>query len=210
MRKRKSLVILVLLLAVALGASLASWAATTSSGSLSITVASGNGVTDGSVAGVTTLSSNVTGLVGKSAQVQRGVTFRKITLPTSNYSNRLLVEFWLLSADQVGQVLNNPRAFIKTQLWWLDTDQTAGGGSSDCASTRLSITDSGTKYVCPDTGDQAYKYITAANAGGLIRSTKTGQTVFYILGEITVPGGVPQGQQSQLSTLTYWANVSFR
>jgi len=198
------------LLAFVLVASFTSWAATSGGSRVAITAVSGNGVTDGRIALVTNLGGSVTGLVGNKAQKQVGVALQKITLASSSLSHKLVVNFLLTSPDSLGQALNNPNALIKAQLYWLDTDQTEEGTSSECSADRLSIADAGTRYVCPDTGGEASKYTSKVTASADLRSSKAGQSVFYLLAEITVPGGVPQGQQSQLGTLAFWTKVKKR
>ncbi len=196
---------------LAFSVSVVSYAETSGSQSVSISVASGNGVTDGSTSVITDMGGAVNRLVGKAALVQSGVALKKIVLPTTSFSDRLMVEFWLLNPHQMGQVFNNPNSYLKIQLYWRDTDQTSGGASSDCSSTRLSVSDSGTVYICPDTGSSATKWVERAKSGGMLRTTKTGQSTYYVVSTVIVPGGVPAGQQtSATSNLSFWMNVTLR
>ena len=208
-RKLKTLLFLGPLLTV-LAATFAVWAATSGTASFNISVATGNGVTDGSVATVTDMGASVTGLVGNKAQKQVGVALKKIALASSSFSDQVVVDFLLTDPENIGKVFNNPNSFIQAQLYWLDSDQSVDGAGSDCLAERLSVEDGGTKYVCPDTGNEAFKYFTRINASGVIQSSKTGQDTFYLLAQIMVPGGVAQGQQSQLSTISFWDDVKRR
>ncbi|MDP3064840.1 MAG: hypothetical protein Q8O40_16810 [Chloroflexota bacterium] len=211
-KKKKGLLTLGLLLLLAATVSAAVWAATAGAGGMTITVAAGEGVGGGRVADVNHMSASASGVTGKAATQIQGVALEKITLASTNYSNKLWVEFMLVDPQNIGKALNNPNSFIKAQLYYRDPNQESPG---DCTTEtgRLSIIDpvDGAKWICPDTGDEAYKYITRNRAVGSLRSSKDGQSFFYVIGQITVPGGVAQGQQQiGLSNLTWWVDVKKR
>ena len=100
---------------------------------------------------------------------------------------------------------------METGIYYLDSDQQladGGGYSGDCdADTQRSFDDGGTKFACPDTGDLASKALSRSMTSAYFVPTVIGKSVLYVLADINVPGGAPDGQQSSINELTFNIDV---
>lgn len=189
MKRKKILLIIAVFLLLA---STLSWAATSSGQNIS--VSSGSTAAAGGVSDVTALSSSFTITQGRAQRIS-GVELYKVDLGSASYRNNVKFFLTLLSPEDMGQVLSNPHAFIQVEVCYKVTsgeDYTLGDG------TKVKKT-------------SASGMITAESADLVLFPTMGGDTAdsdtYYVLGSITVPGGVPAGQQTQLTELDFYLNV---
>lgn len=169
-----------------------SWAAT--SGGQNLSISSGSTASGGGVADVTALSSSFTITQGK-AQKINGVELFRIDLGNSSYKDKIKIHFYLLNPEDMGQVLNNPHAFINVQVCYkVDSgeDFTLGDGTKvkKTSATGMITLESGETVLTPTMGLDS-----------------TDNDTYWVLGSITTPGGVPSGQQSQLTQLRFHCEV---
>ena len=188
----------ILLLVVALVAATSSWAATTGTRGTSISV--GSTLASGEVADVTSLSDSFTVRHG-AAQVVSGVELYQIDLGGPEFSDQVAIEVLLLNPLDIGGVLNNPNAYIDVAVWYEDE-------ISGTHTLSASITPVSTRQVSKDTTAEAYM----SKVGGdvLLQPSIAGVTRYYILASITTPGGVPPGQQQQLTQLKFFCKVRWK
>lgn len=96
----------------------------------------------------------------------------------------------------MGNVLNNPNAYIDAQVYYAD------------ASGTTTINDEGTfKTVSPDTGDHASYRMSRTEGDVFIKPSVTDKTTLYVLASICTPGGIPPGQQEQLTSLKFYCHI---
>lgn len=196
MKKR---LLLVIAIVVALLGTGTAWMATNST--LGTNITTGSTLTSGEIAAVTSLDSFFTVSQG-AAEKLAGVTLYRIDLGSANFSNTISINLMILNPQDMGGVLNNPNAHIDVQVYYLDPDQ----GSPDPAS--IAINDEGTfKYVMEDTGDYASYRLSRTEGDVFLKPSVTGKTTLFILASINTPGGIPPGQQEQLTNLKFYIKV---
>jgi hypothetical protein len=137
------------------------------------------------------------------AQVIAGIELYRIDIADPTLSGRLVVEFNWVDPQDAGKVLNNPHAWIQVGLFY------PSASVPPCPTGQFQVTDANNANICvqPDPGAYASDALTAAHASAVLQSTVSGQSAYYVLGAITTPGHVPQGQQGQLTGLQYFAQV---
>lgn len=202
--RRVSSLFLVAFLVLAAMISATAYAATSSTSTLTITPPS---TISGAKADVSSVTSTFIGVQGQGKKTE-GVVLSKLTLGNPGDSDSTAIEFLWTDPQEAGGALLNPNAFLETRVYFLDTDQqaaTEGGYSGSCDSeTQRSFDDGGTKYVCPDPDElHNYKTLSMSNTAANFLPSVDGQSVLYILADITVPGGAPAGQQSALTELSF-------
>ncbi len=207
--RRVNSLFLVAFLALAGMISVTAYAATSSTSTLTITSPS---TISGARADVSSVVSTFTGVQGKGKKTE-GVVLSKLTFGNPDDSDATVIEFIWTDPDEAAGVLLNPNAFLETRVYFLDTDQqaaTAGGYSGSCDSiTQRSFEDGGARYVCPDPDElHNFKTLSISNTAANFLPSVDGQSVLYILADITVPGGAPSGQQSSLTDLTFIIRIN--
>ncbi len=206
--RRTSSLFLVAILAIAATISVSAYADTSGSSTLSITPPS---TISGTKADVSSVAATFSGVQGQ-GQKTAGVVLSKLDFGDPTVGGSTAIEFIWTNTDQATGVLLNPNAWMETRIYFLDTDQqaaTEGGYSGNCDSTtQRTFDDGGTKYVCPDPDDlHNFTVLSMSYAVASFLPSVDDQSVLYILADIHVPGGAPQGQQSQLNELTFNINV---
>ena len=182
----------IVLLVVALVAAASSWAAT--SGTRGVSISQESTLASGGIANVTALSDSFTVSRG-AAQVVSGVELYQIDLGAARFSDLTRIEVLLLNPLDTGKVLNNPNAYIDVAVWYED----AGGTHT--------LSDGVTK-VSKDTTAEARMSRAAGDV--LLQPSIAGVTRYYILASITTPGGIPPGQQDQLTQLRFHCKVMWK
>jgi hypothetical protein len=166
---------------------------------------------------------------GQGAQKINGVLLGKVTV-AAGFAPQLRIDVAWLDPWNAGAVLNNPNAWMTFGLYYPIHTGTCTG--SDPVNS-VSIADSGTLCVARNTqasGPLTYNgeitldfqmlsgFImenaldpstpTTCGATGSAWCAPSGlalnQNDFYITSSINTPGGVPPGQQSQLTTLNFY------
>jgi hypothetical protein len=174
--------------------------------------------------------STVTVPQGQGAQVANGELLGKVTV-AAGYAPSLLVNISWLNPMDAGAVLNNPNGWMTFGLYYPIHTGTCSNGNEPSGSQ--SITDGVALCVAPNTqalGPVTYNgklTINATQLSGLIletaadpavpplcgssglvwcapSGTAVNQNIFYISASIHTPGGTPPGQQSQLTTLSFY------
>lgn len=190
MKKRLLVVAIVITL---LGTGTA-WMATNTT--LSTDITTGSALTSGEIADVTALSSYFTVSQG-AAELIEGVALYRIELGSANFSNTISINLMILNPQDMGGVLNNPNAYIDVKVYYADTNGTT------------TINDEGTFVkVSPDTGDHASYRMSRTEGDVFIKPSVTGKITLYVLASICTPGGIPPGQQSQLSNLRFYCHIA--
>ena len=212
---RKKWIVPAALLAIVLSLSTYAFAATAGTLDLNLVSATriqppaGATTTGGKVAKVEWMGETVTRPVGKKATLVSGVDLFKLTLVSSSYSDRIRIEVLWTDPQNAGQVLNNPNSYIRARVYYYGGP---GGGwpTCDAADQRLvTVTALNDTTVCPTTSvtDFGEAILTKRGSARYLMPSTAGQDTLWVLGDIVVPGGVPAGQQSQLSGLGFVATV---
>lgn len=206
---RKKWIVPAALLAIVLSLSTYAFAATAGTLDLNLVVATriqapaGAATTGGKVAKVEWMGETVTRPVGKKATLVSGVDLFKLTLVSSSYSDRIRIEVLWTDPQNAGQVLNNPNSYIRARVYY-------NNSSCDAADQRfVTVTELNDTTVCPTASvtDFGEAILTKRASARYLMPSTAGQTTLWVLGDIVVPGGVPAGQQSQLSGLGFVATV---
>ena len=169
-----------------------SWASTSTGQSVSIS--SGSTASGGGVADTTRLLSSFTMTQGQAQKIS-GLELFRVDLGSAVYRNDIRIFFSLLNPEDIGKVLNNPRAFIEIQVGYKvnsGEDYTLGDGTKvkkTLASGIISV-ERGEIVLFPAMGEDTIDSDT-----------------YWVLGAITAPGGVPPGQQAQLNELRFYLDV---
>lgn len=195
--RRTSSLFLVAIIGIAAVVTFATYAATSTSSTLTISPPS---TSSGAKADVFSVASTFSGVQGKGKKTF-GVVLSKLTFGTPGDSDNVVIEFLWTDPDQAAGVLLNPNAFLETRVYYVST-------SCPTADQRT-FEDGGTVTVCPDPDEvHNFKALSISNTGANFSPSIDGQSVLYILADITVPGGAPAGQQSSLTELTF--NIGIR
>jgi len=188
---RKAVVIVALL--IALSGSIIAYTAASSSLSLGINP----GGSDGSGRLVTSLTSiaEIFSVIRGEAETINGVELYKIELDNNiaQFSNLVRINVALLNPQDMGKVFNNPRTFIDVGIWYPDVSGTQ--------------TLSDNTRVARDNDPRASAVMSSAAGDILLYPSVAGQDTLYVLASITVPGGIPPGQQEQLTSLKFYCDV---
>lgn len=169
---------------------------------------------------------------GQGAQKIDGVLLGKVTV-AAGFAPRLRVDISWLDPKNAGAVLNNPNAWMTFGLYYpIHTGACTG---SDPANSQT-LVDGATLCAAANTqgsGPLTYNGLLTINAtmlSGFILETAadpasppacgaTGSTwcapaglainqnVFYVASSINTPGGIPPGQQSQITTLNFYVGA---
>ncbi|MBM4436435.1 MAG: hypothetical protein FJ029_04190 [Actinobacteria bacterium] len=108
--------------------------------------------------------------------------------------------------------MNNPNSFILVGLY----DQAGVPSGGACPSDQYKITGPTGSDICvsADHGTLASAQLTKQIAQAALVPSVTPLTAhangYYVLASIQIPGGSPQGQQSQAGTLQYFVDVRAR
>lgn len=188
---KKRMLVIGLALVSLLGAVL-SWAATNDTQGLPI--ASGSSLPGGAVANPTSLSNTFTITQGRAEKIS-GVELYKIDLGNASFYNRVSIFIYLLNPEDIGKVLNNPNAFINVQVAYKVND---GEDYTLSDATKVKVDTSTSAIITRESGQILLQ---PTNIGTVDTDT------YYILGSITTPGGVPPGQQTQLTELRSFCEV---
>lgn len=166
---------------------------------------------------------------GQGAQVVNGIALGKVTV-AAGFASKLRVDISWLDPKDAGAVLNNPNAWMTFGLYYPIHTGTCTG--SDPSGSR-SITDGQSLCVALNTQSSGplnhnglltinyqmlsgYIMENAADPSSPSTCGATGSTwcapsgtalnqnIFYITASITTPGGIAPGQQSQLTTLSFY------
>lgn len=166
------------------------FAATTGTGS--VTISSGSTAAGGGVADVTPISDTFTIFQGNAQKIS-GVELYKVDLGSSTYRDRVKLSIYLLDPENMGAVLSNPHSFIEIQVAY------------EVNSGEDYTLDTGEKVKVATLRESVDTHLSRQNGEMLLLPTMGGDSVdtdtYYILGSITVPGGIPPGQQEQISNL---------
>lgn len=119
------------------------------------------------------------------AQVTGGQALYMIDNIFPNSHDSLRVYVFLTNPEELGKVLNNPNSFIDVGLWYEDSD-----GSSK-------ITVDNNEVTVEDTGVSAKLSRVHAEALLKLSDVREVRDNYYIVAQITVPGGIPPGQQEK-------------
>lgn len=175
------------------------------------------------------IPSTVTVPQGQGGQIIAGVLLGKVTV-AAGFADRLRVDIGWLNPKDGGAVLNNPNGWMTFGLYYpIHTGSCTSGDPLNS----LTLTDGSTLCAALNTqGSGPLTYngqitINATMLSGFIMETAidpaspptcgaTGSTwcapsslslnqnVFYTAASINTPGGIPPGQQSQLTTLNFY------
>lgn len=166
------------------------FAATTGTGEL--TIASGSTAVGGGVADVTPVSDTFTIIQGNSQRI-RGVELCKIDLGSSTLRDEIKLSVYLLDPENMGAVLSNPHSFIEMQVAY------------EVSSGEDFTLDSGAKVKVATLRESVDTHLSRQNGEILLLPTMGGDSIdtdtYYLLGSITVPGGIPPGQQTKINNL---------
>jgi len=125
-----------------------------------------------------------------------GVELYKVELGNAQFSNLIRMNVLLTNSYDVGKVLNNPNSFIQIQIYYPGT-----------GANQVTLDYDGSTAI-PDTNWRASGILSKQSGEISLSPSVTGQTTFYILASIMVPGGPPPGQQSSLATsLSFYLDV---
>lgn len=180
-------------LIVTLLATAISWTATATSGTGSVNISSGSSLANGEIASVTALSGAFTTSQGAAA-VETGIELYQIDLGAARFSDLVSMHVLLLNPWDTGKALNNPNAWIDVAVYYPD------------ATGAVTLSD-GTTKVSLDTGEFASARVTRQTGEVLLRPSVANQSRLYILASITTPGGIPPGQQQQITSLKFFVQV---
>ncbi len=183
-------------MAVSLLGTATAWVQSSTTSALNIS--KGSALDSGKIAEVTPLLVSFNYVKGAASKVTRIPIFR-INMANPQIIPSIRVS--ILNLSDLGKVLNNPNAFIDTELWYPDKDATSNYITIDDAKTPANPEGK----IVQDIGAEG----TMSRISGEIalRPTVSNKDTFYILVSITVPGGIPQGQQEQLSELKFFVDV---
>ena len=178
--------------------SFVSYAATSGGSTLTISAPDSD---SGGVADITSVITPFEAIQGKGKKTN-GVALAKLTMATGFESKGTRIEMLWTDPGEATGVLLNPNAFLETRLYYVSS-------SCDVADQRT-FEDGGTITVCPDASGAVENFTTLSIQGtyAFFIATQTSQSVLYILADITVPGGAPAGQQSQLNSLSFNFTIS--
>lgn len=230
-RKRQNLTVLALVIATMTTATF--WLATSGVLALpQAPTPSGVGA-NGILATFTPLSSTVTVPQGQGAQVVNGVLLGKVKV-AAGFASRLRVDFAWLDPKDAGAVLNNPNAWMTFGLYYpIHLGSCTGSGEPSGSQTMVDGTTTlcaapNTQGSGPLTYKGQLTINTTMLSGSILETAvdpasaptcgSTGsnwcipsgvglglnQNVFYITSSVNTPGGTPSGQQSQLTTLSFY------
>lgn len=221
-------------------ASFAYWLGSTGGSASSISPPPGT-PSSGSVAEVTTMSSDVTSTNG-AAQLQTGVALAKLTM-SKTMANHIRVEISWTNAVQGARVLNNPNVQISIGVYHAIHTGDCNSASHSVDAPLVNVTDTDSNTYCAALDENATgkfanpsgKLLLAQNqvAGYLAPKvdgsgslspcassasdtdtwcqpasvTDSNQRTLFVIASIVTPGGIPQGQQPDLSSLTFYTNV---
>jgi hypothetical protein len=165
---------------------------------MALNVSKGSNLDAGTVAEIAPLPVSFTIVQGVAQKVTRIPIYRiKLGNPQLIPNIRISV----LNLADVGRVLNNPNAFVDVELWYPDKDASSNYLEIDDAKTP----DNPQGKVIQDTGTEARLSRVSGDAA-LVPTVYNKQTL-YVVVSITVPGGIPPGQQEQLSELKFFCDV---
>ena len=195
--RRTSSLFLVAIIVIAAVVTFATYAAASGASTLTISAPSTD---SGFKADVFSVASTFSGVQGQGKKTF-GVVLSKLTFGTPGDSDDVRIEFLWTDPDQAAGVLRNPNAVLETRVYYVSTD---------CPTAdQRTFEDGVTVTVCPDPDEERnFKALSISNTGAYFIPTILGQSVLYILADITVPGGAPAGQQSSLTELTFIIGVS--
>lgn len=166
------------------------FAATTGTGALPIN--SGSTAAGGGVADVIPISDTFTIFQGNSQKIS-GVELYKVDLGSSTYRDQVKLFIYLLDPENMGAVLSNPHSFIEIHVAY------------EVNSGEDYTLDAGTKVKVATLRESVDTHLTRQNGEILLLPTMGGDSIdtdtYYLLGSITVPGGIPPGQQIQINSL---------
>lgn len=173
--------------------------------------------------------STVTVPQGQGGQVVAGVVLGRVTV-AAGFAPRLRVDISWLDPQNAGAVLNNPNAWMTFGLYYpIHTGACASGdptGSQTTVDGVTLCTALNTQASGPITHNGKLTINATMLSGFLLETfadpaspptcgatgstwcaptgTALNQNVFYTIASIDTPGGIPPGQQGQLTTLSFY------
>lgn len=184
---------LAIALIIALTVTAVSWAATATGGGTALSITKESSLASGEIADLTVLSGTFTTSQG-AAQITSGIELYQIDLGAARFSDLVRIHFLLLDPWDTGKALNNPNAWIDVAVYYPD------------ATGVITLSD-GTTKVSLDTGEFASARVTRQTGEVILRPSISNKSRLYILASITTPGGIPPGQQEQITSLKFFAQV---
>lgn len=189
--KRHTQLTIALLMVLLLG-SITAWAATSATLNPTITAGGDNGDL---VTSITPVGEAFSIAVGNANKIS-GVELYKVELGNAQFSNLVRMNILLTNAYDAGRVLSNPNSFIQIQIYYPGT-----------GANQVTLNYDGSTAI-PDTSLNAVGMLNKQSGSISLSPSVTGQTTFYILASIIVPGGAPPGQQApQLTSLSFHLDV---
>lgn len=181
---------------MALTGSITAWTAASSALNIDVHVSPG-GTAGKAVTSVTGIGETFSITQGKAQKIS-GVELYEIQLGDAQFSNLIRIDLALLNPLDMGQVLNNPNAFIEAAIYYPGT-----------GADQITLDYDGTIAI-PDPGASARAIMTKVVGGTYLRPSVTGQSKLYIVASINTPGGAPPGQQGQLTDLRFYIDVRMK
>lgn len=169
---------------------------------------------------------------GQGAQIVNGIVLGRVNV-AAGFASKLRVDISWLDPQNAGAVLNNPNGWMTFGLYYpIHTGACTGGDPTGSQS----ITDVTNLCVAPNTQATGplnyggkltinsqmlagYMMETADDSASPATCGATGsvwcapsglalnQNIFYITSSINTPGGIPPGQQSQLTFLSFYISA---
>jgi len=242
-RRRRRALALMALAAVALVSVVAYRLA--NSGATGAEIGALPGSTNGAVASVTPLSSEVTRPNG-GAQLDAGVALERIAV-AQTAANHLQVLIAWTDVKEATKVLKRPNAQISIGLYHpihsgeCTSEDKESNKGKEVDAPRVTITDTDSKMLCGALDKGAKGSSSVSNTGKLLLAkalvggyldpsiqgkaalkectatkeewcqpktvTNENQDALYLAASIVTPGGIPQGQQSQAGSLTFFVHA---
>ena len=131
----------------------------------------------------------------------RGVELYEIKMGTVELCAQVGIDLLLQNAQDMGQVLNSPNAFIDVGIWYPE----------DTGSESFVTLDRTGQTLWKDDDPEASKLMSRENGMVTLYPSQTVTSTLHILGSIVVGSknqGYPEGQQGQL--LKFWVEVKKR
>ena len=177
--------------------------------------------------------SSVTIPQGQGAQVVNGIALGRVKV-AAGFASKLRVDISWLDPNDAGAVLNNPNAWMTFGLYYpihtgicTGSDPSGSQSITDSVSLCLALNTQGTGplnsnglltinyqmlsgFVLEKATDPSSPSTCAASGSTWCAPSGTAlnQNVFYITASITTPGGIAPGQQSQLTTLSFYIGAT--
>jgi len=176
--------------------------------------------------------STVTIPQGQGAQIVHGIALGKVTV-AAGFASMLRVDISWLDPKDAGAVLNNPNAWVSFGLYYpIHTGACTGGDPSgsesitDSVAICIALNTQGTGplnngglltissqmlsgFILEAASDPASPPTCGATGSTWCapNGTALNQNIFYVTASVNTPGGTPPGQQSQLTSLSYYISA---